>query len=144
MRPARWAETYLGLPWIDRGRTMAGADCWGLVKLVLAREAGITIDDWLIPADASDRVAATIRAEMTGTTWGHQVAGPRAAATFDVVVMRPTVGRLPLHLGVVAGHDCLLHSEIDTGAALTRLSGQLVASRLVSIHRHMTLVRTSP
>ncbi len=34
--PIAWVSGYVGVPWLDRGRTADGADSWGLVRLVLA------------------------------------------------------------------------------------------------------------
>ena len=35
-----WSAGYVGLPWLDGGRSADGADCWGLVRLVYERELG--------------------------------------------------------------------------------------------------------
>jgi len=33
-----WAGHYIGLHFREHGRTVAGADCWGLVRLVLQEQ----------------------------------------------------------------------------------------------------------
>ena len=38
---------YVGVPWLDRGRTIRGADCWGLVRLVLAGRFGVEVPSYL-------------------------------------------------------------------------------------------------
>lgn len=36
-------ERYLGIPYREGGRGWDGCDCWGLVRLILARERGIVL-----------------------------------------------------------------------------------------------------
>ena len=38
-----WVADYVGLPWEPYGRTRAGVDCWGLVRLVYEERLGICL-----------------------------------------------------------------------------------------------------
>jgi hypothetical protein len=38
-----WAGQYVGIPFADLGRDRHGCDCWGLVRLILAEQAGLTL-----------------------------------------------------------------------------------------------------
>lgn len=38
-----WVNKYMGIPWRMCGHGFDGADCWGLVRLVLEAEFGVTL-----------------------------------------------------------------------------------------------------
>lgn len=40
-------QRYLRIPYLDRGLTEDGADCWGFARLVLQRETGAELPDFL-------------------------------------------------------------------------------------------------
>jgi len=46
---------YLGIPFKHSGRTIAGIDCYGLVKLFYANELGIILPDYAYDPDWIDR-----------------------------------------------------------------------------------------
>jgi len=35
-----WATPLIGIPFQERGRSLAGCDCWGLVRFALGRGVG--------------------------------------------------------------------------------------------------------
>jgi hypothetical protein len=42
-QPPGWAGEYVGIPFADPGRDRGGCDCWGLVRLILAEQAGLAL-----------------------------------------------------------------------------------------------------
>jgi cell wall-associated NlpC family hydrolase len=118
-----WWEPYLALDHAEGGRDgAAGVDCWGLVRLIYARELGIGLPRYDV-ISASD--AAAIVARMDGEVWAFE--GPWAPVQhgfekpFDVArIMRPakingTYVRLPYHAGVVTRPGHLIHMDRPTG-----------------------------
>ena len=148
MLPA-WVARYVGIPFADLGRDHQGADCFGLVRLVLLDQAGIEL-----PLHAteygSEANARAVRLEMDATassgSWRPIAAGEERP--FDVVEMtvtaqtreRPGVYRaviVPTHLGIVVAPGWLLHTERTTGALLGRYrEDQVVRARVVAFWRY--------
>src|SRR5262245_60853565 len=82
-----WQQKYVGLPFKDFGRDFGGVDCWGLVRLVLARECGVAVPTYgEISARDLIRVTSTIAHDADADPWlpvARQDVRP-----FDVVLMR--------------------------------------------------------
>lgn len=57
-RPAKlhWVHRYLALPYVPGGRSSAGVDCWGLLRLVYAVEFGIALPT--LPGICAENVLA--------------------------------------------------------------------------------------
>ena len=104
MIPA-WAGGYVGLPYAEKGRTRAGADCWGGVRLVMSEVFGHRLPDYADAyASTSDRasVAAAIEAGLADG-W-RRVDLPAAG---DLLTLR-IAGR-PWHCGVMVNAVQFLH-----------------------------------
>lgn len=41
-----WTDKYIGIPFVSKGRTELGCDCYGLVRLILAVECGIMLNEY--------------------------------------------------------------------------------------------------
>ena len=126
---SHWTDKYIGIPSLDRGRSINGADCYGLVWLVYRDE--LLID---LPSYAGEYPSVTdvttigelISGAKTEQTWREQ----REARPFDVLVFRR--GRVDCHVGLVVARGRMLHmaegqssriEPYDTGEWLPRLTG---------------------
>ena len=143
-QPPSWAAGYVGIPFLDLGRDRAGCDCWGLVRLVLAEQAGIQLPS-LATSYGSEAnlvgVGDAIAAERRSGAWDRIDAGNERP--FDVVEMSgaarvPGSGWVfgPLHVGVVVASGWLLHVERGTAAVLARYrEDQAVRRRVLGFWR---------
>ena len=137
MTLAPWAAQYVGLPYAPNGRTRAGVDCWGLVRLVLAEVFNVTVPSY---AGAYDLAAgrpgwpAVSRILAVGLDAWRPVL-PADARLGDGVVLR--VAGHPLHVGIVAGVDPLvmLHVERGLDVCVERVASPVWARRLHGVYR---------
>ena len=140
-----WAAGYVGIPFLDLGRDRAGCDCWGLVRLVLAEQAGLQLPS-LATCYGSEANAAgvgeAVEAERRSGSW--QRIEPGVEHPFDVVEMSgaariPDSGWVfgPLHVGVVVTPGWLLHVERGTAAVVARYrEDQVIRRRILGFWRY--------
>ena len=129
----RWAEKYVGIIFVDHGRTVQGTDCWGLVRLVLKEQCGVDVPSYgEISATELLMVTKTISQEANREPW-HTVKIPKA---FDVALMR---GR-PLHVGIMISDKQILHIEKKTASVLLPLTHASIKPRLLGFRRHNALL----
>lgn len=119
---------------MDGGRTVRGADCYGLVHLVYREVLGIDLPTYgEISAHDVARVTERIREDSAGAPWLPVTGAPNA---FDVVVMR---GK-PLHVGVMVDRGHVLHVEAATSSVIVPLArSPQVRWRRIAVYRHEAL-----
>lgn len=134
-----WANDFTAVPFALGGRSMDGADCWGLYRLAVKARLGLDLPAWAdVPAHDLRAVHRAIVAQQTATGW-PEVDDPRDG---DLVLMRgaftSTTGRLKggeLHVGCCVEGSHVLHTEMDIGPMLVPLDHWSVKSRILRFYR---------
>lgn len=110
-----WAAKYVGIPYKIGGDALSGADCWGLVRLVLRVERSVEMPELSIGQAGND---AALRRCFVG--W--RAADLRKLCPFDIVTMRSAFGH---HVGIVAMADdfgaMILHCD-EPASSVVRFS----------------------
>ncbi len=124
---------YIGIPFVERGRTMDGADCWGLVRLILMNEFGIdapSLDAIEAPFDYK-AIGEIARAETVN--W-IEVDEPQAG---DLILFR--VCGQPVHVGLVVDPGWMVHTDRNIQSCIERYDGVKFRKRIMGIFRHESL-----
>lgn len=137
-----WTAPYVGLPYLKRGRSPTGVDCWGLVRLPLADLKRIALPLWdtIDPAD-SVVLGEAVEAGRHDGSW--LTVPPAEAREFDFVRMRAPVeidGRLrwrPVHIGLVAPRQQVLHIQRGQTSQLDDID--YLRNRITEFCRHRGL-----
>lgn len=125
-----WAGEYVGIPYRFGAATREGADCWGLIRLVLAERFGRVIPD--VPRLADDSVPGLI-GEHREEYAPVRVESPEPG---DLVLMY--LRGQPHHIGIVvgaAGERNLLHTLRGHDSALDRYDGPRWAPLVEGFYR---------
>lgn len=126
---------YVGIPFISKGRDIAGADCYGLVRLVYLAELDIELPE-LVDGyeDTKDRenMAGLVadKALLTGFT---QVDFDNRQP-FDVFVMRHAGHNC--HLSLVVDNNRMLHSESGKGSTIELYNRPHIKPRIKEVWRY--------
>lgn len=141
----RWADRYMGIPFVDAGASRDGCNCWGLVALVLHERAGLALDPYSeIEAGRILRTAKAMRDGRQRPEW-RAVARDDARA-LDVVLMRGDIvlkqrvlKGIVCHVGVMVSDTHVMHIERGINSACLPVDASPLAARIVSFHRHAAL-----
>lgn len=132
-----WSFPYVGIPWESGGRTRAGVDCWGLVRVIYSEIKGIDLrsfDKDYYDAEEREVIRKIIEGEAYSGAW--RAVDLSNAREFDVLLFR-CFGE-PSHLGIIvdANRRLMLHITSGRDSAIERYDSACWASRLCCVYRH--------
>lgn len=108
-----WSEPYIGLPYLDHGRDRAGADCWGLVRLVMAEVFHVELPAYENSGTRDDR-------------WrlieDHRQQFNRVAEPCEGAIALARTGNRRPHIGICLDPFRMLHAMRGVGACIVSLN----------------------
>jgi hypothetical protein len=127
-----WITAYIGIPFLEKGRTRAGLDCWGLIRLVWLERLGVALPLWC------EGYAATDPCDETA---GHLAGCARAFAEIPAGQERPgdillfRTGQLLSHVGLCIGRGEMLHILEGIDSCTQNYRSPMWARRLMGVYR---------
>ena len=124
-------NNYVGIPFIDGGRSLKGADCWGIIKLMYADLFDFELPDYQISAFQTEKVIVTMEKEAS-RKW-VQVKEPIFG---DVVAManHPRHRDRVNHVGFYLQKGRFLHAMKETGSIISRVA-EIGSPKIIGIYR---------
>jgi cell wall-associated NlpC family hydrolase len=127
-------DRFIGLPWIDKGRSFDGVDCYGLVWLVNRELRAVELpsyaEDYVTSVDRL-ALARLIAGELDDGGWDEIPAAQEQP--FDAVLIRE--GRMAKHIGLVTRPGMMLHVEQGGTSQVERYRAGIFAHRVVGFYR---------
>jgi cell wall-associated NlpC family hydrolase len=109
-----WSTEYIGIPFIPNGRSKEGADCWGLVKMVMIEVFGINLPDF-VDHDFNKEVNASVIEDNKALVGAERVDDREDGR----LVLMYNMG-FPSHIGIVVKGHGVLHMERKMGSVLNK------------------------
>ena len=103
-------SAYLDIPFLAKGRTRAGLDCWGLIRLVYAEQIGVSLPLWLDGYSEIEPCPETA-AHLAACAESFAEIPPDRARPGDILLFR--TGQHLSHVGLALRGGRMLH--IATG-----------------------------
>lgn len=140
-----WTDDYLAIPFAFDGRDRDGCDCWGLLRLIYQEQLGIELPAYSdVPAAESHLVLQEMVRQSGARPWFEVPLSD--LREFDVVRMighyrdaQGTMRRGPIHVACAVDADTIIHIEPGRGVLAQSIRDQLIARRIVAVHRHEAL-----
>lgn len=127
-----WWNPYIRVPFKDRGRSMLGADCWGLACLVYQNELGIILPDYLDCYEHTEQkflLTKLIKAEREAK-WIN----PETPKPFDIAIVK--YAGLPFHVGIVTKRGRMIHCAKDVGTSHPSYLAMDWKNKVIGFARH--------
>lgn len=129
-----WWNKYVFVPFVDHGRTMSGADCWGLVRLVYQQEKQIELPDRLNYQSTNDVGTTSSLIQETRNGGQFYELSRDEIRDFDLVVFK--VEGWACHIGIVCdGARSFLHVTKGANGSIERLDSLRWGGRIESFWR---------
>lgn len=117
---------YIGIPFISGGRSTTGADCWGLVRLILKEQ--FEIDLPLLPnyKDALDK-------KEIGSIIEHNtpiISNEKLEVPVEGCIVLMGDVHWASHVGIYIGDKTILHTTKQTGCVLEKINNPRLKNRI--------------
>lgn len=124
-----WWNDYIGIPYQERGRDRAGADCWGLARMVYKDQFSKDLPIFDGYVDSRD----TLVDELIAQHREGWIATDQPSAG-DLILFR-IAGRVS-HVGIFIGDEKFLHAREGHSACVERLNSGAWKHRVVGFYRY--------
>jgi NlpC/P60 family len=115
-----WINDYVGVPFVENGRTRDGWDCWGLVVAIYRDRLGLELPDyqWRPPFGPFEKLAAFQRGKDSVDA-GELAQALEAPEAWAIGLVR--ADRRPFHVGLSIGGG-VLHAQRYAGTVYEPLA----------------------
>lgn len=103
-----WVANFIGLEFVEKGRTRDGIDCWGLIKLVLREQFGIEDVPDYFGYEHTRHCDSVAKCYYDGKADDRWIAVPNGEEQEGDVVLILGAGK-PTHCGLVVHPGTMLH-----------------------------------
>jgi cell wall-associated NlpC family hydrolase len=126
-------DNYVGIPFVDGGRTLGGCDCWGLICLIYHDLLKIELPEFPISAENTEAVQEAMEGDIRAGRW-IAVDQPEFG---DVLAMAlsPRAPRAINHVGMLIGKNSFIHAISKQRSAICSLDNQYWKKRIRGIFK---------
>jgi len=111
-------DKYIGVPFEDRGESLNGADCYGIIRLIYRNELGIEIPSFHSSCHSTKAIFSDYIKQIS-QYWQLS----KEPNLYDVIAMAhdPIHPRVVQHFGVYLGNGKMLHTLESIGTHIVNI-----------------------
>lgn len=155
-QPQAWANTYRGLKYKEKGRSLSGVDCWGLVWLAFHQELQVEVgmfDELQYEGSQANKAEIEQKIHQERVLGGWKtvaeqqpiLAKPGYSAltrltklqAFDITLIK--MGSFDTHVGLICSQNHMLHILQGTEVTIEEISKPTWERRIIGVYRHPEL-----
>lgn len=123
---------YIGVPWVDKGRSFDGWDCYGLVYCISRHDLERMVPSYVLGYTSSMHEASVGDAlNFYSKEWNNVTNDRREIG--DVLVF--TLGGVPMHCGLVVTEHLMLHCFKGRDTVLEPFDSMAWRQRIEGVYR---------
>lgn len=126
-----WAADYFGIPFLLWGRTRAGIDCYGLVRLIFFDHRGIDLPSFAFDYSEKRKSIGSVISEKS-TSFPFAISEEKKQA-WDILVMREN--GLPTHCALMLTDRDAIHIERGRGVEIFDIAHPMFRNRIAFVVR---------
>lgn len=129
-----WVSDIIGVPFLDRGRTPDGWDCWGLVRWCINKERDILLPSYdnLYDSASADCLNISSAIKEHSTQWEKVEKGRERIG--DAILIR--MKNLPIHVGYILAPGTFLHVDKVHGTVKEKYTAPKWEKRVLGFYRY--------
>jgi cell wall-associated NlpC family hydrolase len=126
-----FTDRAVGVPFVDRGRTPSGWDCWGLIVNAYQECYGIVVPGYENISALDSREAGQM-IDQQKKLWVEIPIGKEHPG--DVIVLRH--GTWPCHVGLIVKPGFMLHVDLRIDTCVEAYNTAIWKTQVIGIYRH--------
>lgn len=124
-------EKLIGIPFVSKGRSFKGCDCYGLVKLYYKEVLNIELPETLISPDQPRRTFANYLNEIS-KNWTSTVPGKNAVVAMAVNAQHPS---LVTHFAVMIDDKRFIDTRENMSSYLTSIDDEKIKNQIKGFYK---------
>jgi hypothetical protein len=123
-------DKYIGIPYLENGRSTSGLDCWGLVRLFYKQEFNIELPSYVEEYSGSYDPKLPETIENYKDSWTKTCAPKLGDVCLFNMLGEPT------HVGIYLGENKFLHARQDQASVIESTQRPIWRNRLEGIYSY--------
>lgn len=124
-------EKFIGIPFVSKGRSFRGCDCYGLVKLYYKEVLNIELSETVITAEQPRRIFAHYLNEIS-KNWSSTFPQKNAVVAMAVNAEHPT---LITHFAVMIDDKRFIDTRENMSSYLTSIDDEKIKNQIKGFYK---------
>ena len=128
-----WVNEFINIPFVEKGRSREGCDCWGLATVIYKEKLNIDLPLLLDYDSTRDCKNIAELYNYEHLRWQEIPLGEEKP--FDIIIIK--INSFPTHVGIIYEKGLMIHCEKNIGTHVSEYYKEhQLKNRIVGIYRY--------